>query len=113
MSTVAVASLLWMGQDIIVPAFNQGGLTQMQTVMNGQLAHVLPADVHDMNDWVVVGAILWTGIVTTAITSYGENVAMKRYVQYTAWVISARIEREAQTNLKALYIAWSGRLMSS
>ena len=25
-------------------------------------------------DWTVLGAILWTGIATTAFTSYGENV---------------------------------------
>jgi drug/metabolite transporter (DMT)-like permease len=29
-------------------------------------------------DWHVAAAILWTGVVTTALTSYGENIAMKK-----------------------------------
>ena len=28
-------------------------------------------------DWHIIAALLWTGIFTTALTSFGENVAMK------------------------------------
>ena len=30
-----------------------------------------------INDWKVIAAIAWTGIVTTALTAYGENYSMK------------------------------------
>lgn len=77
MATVAACSWLWTTNDYIVPAvraqLEAGGSSSVaalaSSVLGSQLAH--------LSDWHVALAILWTGIMTTAITSYGENMAMK------------------------------------
>ena len=89
MGTVALASYLWLSMDLLIPAYrdsliqgSQGGgvrlgLLAVQDAVLSQLSLVLPHDPSRLQDWTVLLAILWTGIVTTAITSFGENVAMK------------------------------------
>lgn len=73
MSMVAAGSLVWAGLEFVWPLLQQaetgaaGG--DLVAALQGQLAH--------LSDWHVGLAVLWTGIMTTAITSYGENMAMK------------------------------------
>eukprot|EP01031_Cornospumella_fuschlensis_P026532 gene26533-32064_t len=31
-----------------------------------------------LRDWHVTAALLWTGVITTALTSYGENLALRK-----------------------------------
>lgn len=63
---IAVFSLIWSLGDIYSPFSASVAHDSFQTQL---LA---------LKDWHVAAAIAWTGIVTTAITSYGENVAMTR-----------------------------------
>ena len=70
MSTVAFASFLWAVKDCFLPAYDSGGLQGLEAVINSQFSA-------SVTDWHVALALLWTGIVTTALTSYGENYAMK------------------------------------
>jgi len=64
MATVAVFSVAWSYLNSLEASST-----------NGELLQNLPAL---LSDWKVSAAIAWTGIVTTALTSYGENIAMKR-----------------------------------
>ena len=48
-----------------------GGLEAVQYALAGQWHAII-------SDWRVLAALLWTGIVTTALTTFGENVAMKQ-----------------------------------
>ena len=45
---------------------------------NSLILHFINTQFQNLKDWHVLAAIGWTGIMTTALTSYGENVAMKR-----------------------------------
>ena len=80
MSTVAFASLLWAGAECFWPAYQSGGLSGVETVLGTQLGACVA-------DWHVLAAILWTGVVTTAFTSYGENSAMKTLTSAETTVI--------------------------
>lgn len=70
MLTVALSSLLWTSVAFLNPAYQEGGMPGLETSLMEQV-HVLTSD------WHVLAAVLWTGFVTTALTSYGENFAMK------------------------------------
>lgn len=70
MSTVAFASLLWAMKDCFLPAFDSGGLQGLEQAIQSQFSA-------SVTDWHVGLALAWTGVVTTALTSYGENYAMK------------------------------------
>ena len=63
MATVGLFSWLWVGFDSV----HQGGDWVARIMTN--FAHI--------NDWTVVEAILWTGIITTALTCFIENASMK------------------------------------
>ena len=78
MAMVAAGSMVWAGHDFLWPLLqlqqqaDAGGIAAeggVVAALQGQLAH--------LSDWHVGLAVLWTGIMTTAITSYGENMAMK------------------------------------
>ena len=47
-----------------------GGFLGLESSVEEQI-HMLTSD------WQILAAVLWTGLVTTALTSYGENFAMK------------------------------------
>lgn len=65
MAVVAIMSLFWSGFDA-----THSSNTNILSYFVSQGHHVL-------DDWRIIPAILWTGIITTAFTSYGENVALK------------------------------------
>lgn len=69
MGAVAVMSVFWMIHDFIMPV-SIYGKEIFDISVQSQFQNII-------NDWKVPAALLWTGIVTTALTSYGENVAMK------------------------------------
>jgi drug/metabolite transporter (DMT)-like permease len=75
LSVVASTSLVWCAQDFLLPLLqhsrNLDGDQALQTALH-QLVYAIASD------WKVPAALLWTGIVTTALTTFGENVAMKR-----------------------------------
>jgi len=70
LGVVMLFSLAWCGHDFALPLVQQGGFSALQQALWQQL-HLAASD------WRVVTALLWTGVVTTAVTTYGENIAMK------------------------------------
>lgn len=68
MLAVAIGALLWTLSDFIYPLI--GNQEALKASLYSQYLALL--------DWHVIAAIVWTGVVTTAFTSYGENVAMKK-----------------------------------
>lgn len=69
MSVVAVLSVVWAIHDFVMPISSYGS-EMLSTALQSQITNIL-------TDWHVPMALLWTGVVTTALTSYGENIAMK------------------------------------
>jgi drug/metabolite transporter (DMT)-like permease len=66
MISVATGAWIWTLQSFILPHLNDNTLAS--SLVHERLA---------LNDWHVLAAIGWTGIVTTALTAFGENYAMK------------------------------------
>jgi len=66
---VAVMSLFWLLGGFVLPSFLEGGIQSVLLNTNVQFEH--------LTHWPVYLAIAWTGIFTTALTSFGENLAMK------------------------------------
>lgn len=71
MISVALGSLAWTLHDFVLPHL---GSSLTDTVQLWSSVQVQLAGFHD---WKVIAAIAWTGVVTTALTAYGENYAMK------------------------------------
>jgi drug/metabolite transporter (DMT)-like permease len=67
---VAVMSIFWVLFSIIIPSLTQGGPPYLSNYMHQEFMELL--------NWQVIFALLWTGIMTTALTSFGENLAMKQ-----------------------------------
>lgn len=67
--TVAFLSLVWVVSDFSL--FTMNGHVNSSAFAN------LLSQLHTMHDSTVLAAILWTGIFTTALTTYVENIAMK------------------------------------
>lgn len=67
MMSVATFALMWSLHDFVLPQI--GDPTA--------LAHSISLQMAAFSDWKVAAAIAWTGIVTTALTAYGENYSMK------------------------------------
>ena len=65
---IAVFSAVWTSQSFFGSSF--GDFAAMASALSTQVQGFMSLP--------VIAAILWTGIVTTALTSYGENIAMKR-----------------------------------
>lgn len=70
LASVAFFSFLWAGVVVLLPSV--GSDTTFSSVIDIMLGQIQPLFV----DWHVGAAILWTGLITTALTCYGENVAM-------------------------------------
>jgi drug/metabolite transporter (DMT)-like permease len=68
MLVVAVFSLVWTSNSFIAPLMGD------PTAISATIATQMQGFMH----WQVIVAILWTGVVTTALTSFGENIAMKK-----------------------------------
>ena len=67
MISVAAFSYMWSLHDFVLPHMSDpGGLMQ-----------AIGVQVAACGDWKVFAAVAWTGIVTTALTAYGENYSMK------------------------------------
>jgi drug/metabolite transporter (DMT)-like permease len=69
LSFVAIFSIVWASHDFLGPYLFQ----DMQGLSNAVMTQV-----EGLKDWHVIAALLWTGVVTTALTSYTENAAMKK-----------------------------------
>jgi drug/metabolite transporter (DMT)-like permease len=69
MTMVFLLSSIWSFHDFILPVSHYGH-DIMHAALTSQLTNIF-------QDWRIPAALLWTGIVTTALTSYGENIAMK------------------------------------
>jgi len=67
--TVAISSLVWTTHDFVVPLLQEGGLPRLTSAFATQLI--------GLKDWHILAALGWTGIVTTALTAYGENIALR------------------------------------
>lgn len=82
MLSVAAASWVWTGFDFILPSFK--GIIGSDVAPDAFASAISDAQANIMqqfshfSDWHVVLAILWTGIVTTALTSFVENKSMKQ-----------------------------------
>lgn len=68
--TVAMLSLIWVVSDFSL--FTTNGHINSPAFTN------LFSQLHTLHDPIVVAAIVWTGIFTTALTTFVENIAMKR-----------------------------------
>jgi drug/metabolite transporter (DMT)-like permease len=68
MLAVATFAGVWSVHDFFLPSIDRGE----------SITALLTSQLGAFSDWQVCGAILWTGIVTTALTSFGENIAMRR-----------------------------------
>lgn len=69
LASVAFFSFLWAAFVVVLPSIGADTSTSWFDIFCSQ---VQPLFV----DWHVGAAILWTGLITTALTCYGENVAM-------------------------------------
>ena len=69
MLMVATASFFWAMYGFVVPVSHFGSGI-FHASIDSQFSNVI-------QNWKVPAALAWTGIVTTALTSYGENIAMK------------------------------------
>lgn len=68
---VATAAAVWAAQAFALPLWNgPHGADALTTAVATQLNIAT-------HNWQVGAALLWTGVVTTALTTYGENVAMQ------------------------------------
>ena len=65
---IAVFAAVWTSQSFFGSSF--GDYSAMMAAFSSQIQGFMSLP--------VIAAILWTGIVTTALTSYGENIAMKQ-----------------------------------
>jgi len=68
MLAVSILAMIWSLHDVIFPIIRDGSSVEL----------FLTTQLEFLKDWKFLGAILWTGIVTTALTSFGENIAMQR-----------------------------------
>ena len=68
--TVAMLSFMWVVSDF--------SLFTMNGHVNSPAFTHLFSQLHTLHDPIVAAAILWTGIFTTALTTFVENIAMKR-----------------------------------
>lgn len=69
MVMVALMSYIWTMTDFVIPISHYGH-NILEASLLSQFHNVI-------QNWKVPVALAWTGIVTTALTSYGENIAMK------------------------------------
>lgn len=70
---VAVFSFIWLGHDWAYPLIDSksgGSFSNLMANVRTQFEALHNAK--------VVGAIIWTGVVTTALTAFTENFAMKK-----------------------------------
>ena len=65
---IASFATVWAIFDFLIPGLRQDGA--IDQVLQTQFSH--------FSNWHVIAALVWTGIVTTALTSFGENIAMQR-----------------------------------
>lgn len=83
MLMVAAFSWVWTSVDFVLPAMNElafhadGSIDNSIATNIALIGAAMNTQIAQFSDWHVSLAILWTGIVTTALTSYGENMAMK------------------------------------
>jgi drug/metabolite transporter (DMT)-like permease len=77
MLAVGILSWAWTGVDLVLPLLS--AKTQLLGALSGQLGA--------LKDFTVLAAIAWTGVVTTAFTSFVENVAMKKLTAAESTVI--------------------------
>jgi len=77
MLTVAAFSWIWALFEYIIPNAHNLNLDGSAMTLTASLGAAVQTQLQQVSDWHVALAILWTGIVTTALTSYGENIAMK------------------------------------
>lgn len=68
MLAVATFAGVWSVHDFFLPALTHGG----------SVSALLSTQLEAFADWHVCAAVVWTGVVTTALTSFGENIAMRR-----------------------------------
>ena len=67
---VASVASVWCAHDFMLPPMQTGGYPGFLEVMNSQI--------NSFSDLTVLAALVWTGLITTAMTSFGENIAMQR-----------------------------------
>ena len=68
---IAAFSWVWATNDNILPLLNFADSTQ---VNSDRVMGMLQQQGSAMMDWHVIAALLWTGLVTTAFTSFVENI---------------------------------------
>ena len=77
MLTVAAISWVWAIVEFLLPNAHNLAVDGSAMTLSESLGTAFQSQVAQVGDWHVALAILWTGIVTTALTSFGENYAMK------------------------------------
>lgn len=75
LATIAFLSIFWAAHDWAYPVIRDA---EMQGVdIAAALGTAFSTLTPILQDWHVLAAIAWTGVVTTALTTFGENYAMK------------------------------------
>jgi len=80
MLVAAIGSLIWTMNDFVVPLLRLGGVSTLQSAWSLQYSALT-------SDWHVFAALIWTGVVTTALTEYVENIALRSLKAAEATVI--------------------------
>lgn len=70
LAVVCAVALAWTAHDFVLPVFRTGNFEALQAAVQTQGQYLV-------GDWRVLTALIWTGVVTTALTTYGENIAMQ------------------------------------
>lgn len=79
MATISTLSLFWVAHDFIGFPLQKDGISQALGSIYSQFSN--------LNDWRVVAAVFWTGVVTTALTQLAENFAMKQLTASESTII--------------------------
>jgi drug/metabolite transporter (DMT)-like permease len=77
LSIVAIFSIVWTSHDFLYPLLGDEKALHL----------AIQSQIDAFSDWRVPVAIGWTGIVTTALTIFGENIAMKKLTAVEGTVI--------------------------
>jgi drug/metabolite transporter (DMT)-like permease len=68
MMTVGGLAWIWALQDYVLPIISTGK----------NITVALAEQFHALQDWHIIAAILWTGIITTALTGFVENICLEK-----------------------------------
>lgn len=75
LAAVAICSFFWTAHDWASPVLQHAAMQHKDVfaALGSEIEKLAPI----LQDWHVIAGLVWTGVVTTALTTYGENFALK------------------------------------